>query len=183
MRPWKVRCEVFDAILVGTGEPKGDGCGAAAALPKGVGCDGAAEDPNSDGCDAAGVPPNGEGEPIPEEPNGLLVAELLPNAEAEPKPRGAVVPNGEGAGDGAVIGFGAPNGDGEGAFALVVVNDDATVCIEPLPEENGEGAGALLLPNVDVIAEGPDDDAIDSSRGLRTLYFAASLLNISTSRP
>lgn len=170
MRPWKLCCEVPGPGIAGGGadvEPKGDGWGAAAVLP------------------------NGEGDDSPEEPNGVLDADVLPKGEAAPRPLGFAAPKGDCAGAGALdpkgdcaeVGALDPKGDGAGAGALEP-KGEADVFVEP--EENGEGAGAPL-PNGEACKAGVPEEGSGVgpvlSKGLGTLYFAASFWNISTSRP
>lgn len=161
--------------------PKGDDCAGFGAVPKGV------------VLDVAGAPPNGDEDDIPVEPNALVRAEPVPNGDAEPIPPGFVLPNGEDSGAGVVPPkgdddaagapvCGAPNGDCDGPGVELAPKGEGA-CMGPLLDVNGEEAGALP-PNVD---EGiaVDEATMEPvfSRGLGTLYLAANLLNISTSRP
>jgi hypothetical protein len=108
---------------------------------------------------------------MPVGPNGALEAIGFPNGEDEATGPGAGgFPNG-------VAGAGVPpNGEAE----FIGFEFDA----------NGDVAGAMVFWERGSIGNMPDEAGLSAlppsfnpSKGLTTLYFAASFLNISTSRP
>ena len=125
-------------------------------------------------------------EAAPPDENGEGAGAVLPKADPVDD-AAAVLPDENGEGAGAVLPKADPveeavapfDENGEGPGAVLPKADPAEGAAAP-PDENGEGAGVALPKPADPAAAVAFWAA---SKGLATLYFFASLPNISVSRP